>query len=180
MTYNTCQNILFLAAIFKFKINGNDEPNRYANKCLQDAQNSGVVSNVRITLWHNACEKEVRLFIALILAVGIISNPELKLYWTRDYILQTSIFHETFSLKRFQLLFRYLHFVNDEDADNDRLRKIRPLLEMLRTLFRKTHMPEQNILVDESLMLFKGRLLMKQYTRVISKVLHTALAWPVG
>jgi len=24
MTYNICQNILFLAAIFKFKINGND------------------------------------------------------------------------------------------------------------------------------------------------------------
>ena len=24
MTYNICQNIIFLAAIFKFKINGND------------------------------------------------------------------------------------------------------------------------------------------------------------
>jgi len=106
----------------------------------------------------------VRLFIALILAMGIISKPELQLYWTRDYILQTPIFHETFSLKRFQLLLRYLHFVNDEDTDNnDHLRKIRPLLEMLRTSFRKTYMPEQNILLDESLMLFKGRLLMKQY-----------------
>ena len=79
------------------------ETNRYANKCLQDALNSGVGSNARITLWHNACEKEVRLFIALILAMGIISKLELKLYWTRDYILQTPIFHETFSLKRFHL-----------------------------------------------------------------------------
>src|SRR5215510_8013604 len=110
------------------------------------------------------CAKEVRHFIALILAIGIISKPELKLYWTRDYILQTPIFHETFSLKRFQLLLRYLHFVNYEAADsNDRLRKIRPLLEMLRTSSRKTYMLEQNISVDESLMLFKGRLLMKQY-----------------
>jgi hypothetical protein len=62
------------------------------------------------------------------------------------------------------LLLRYLHFVNDEDADNnDNLRKIRPLLEMLRTLLRKTYMPEQNILVDENLIQFKGRLLMKQF-----------------
>jgi len=61
------------------------ETNRYANKCLQDAQNSGVGSNARITLWHNACEKEVRLFIALILAMGIISKPEPRLYWARDY-----------------------------------------------------------------------------------------------
>jgi len=114
------------------------ETNRYANKCLQDALNSGVGSNARITLWHDACEKEVRLFIALILAMGIINKPELKLYWTRDYILQTPILHETFSLKRFQLLLCYLHFVNDEDTDNnDCLRKIRPLLEMLRTSFRK-------------------------------------------
>ena len=140
------------------------ETNRYANKCLHDTLNSGVGSNARITVWCDVCEKEVRHFIALILAMGIISKPELKLYWTRDYILQTPIFHETFSLKRFQLLLRYLHFVNDEAADsNDRLRKIRPLLEMLRTSFRKTYMPEQNISVDESLMLFKGRLLMKQY-----------------
>jgi hypothetical protein len=101
------------------------ETNRCANKCLQDAQNSVVGSNVRIALWQDTCEKELRLFIALILAMGIISKPELKLYWTRDYILQTPIFHETFSLKRFQLLRRYLHFVNDEDADNnDCLRKI--------------------------------------------------------
>ena len=115
-------------------------------------------------MWHDACEKEARLFIALILATGIISKLELNLYWTGDYISQTPIFHETFSLERFQLLLRYLHFVSDEDADsNDRLRKIRPLLEMLCTSFRKTYMPEQNISVDESLMLFKGRLLMKQY-----------------
>jgi len=140
------------------------ETNTYANKCLQDAQNSGVDSNARITLWHDACEKEMRLFIALILAMGIISMPELKLYWTREYLLQTPISHKTFLLKRFQLLLRYLHFVNDEDTDNnDRLRKIRPLLEMLCTSFRKTCMPGQNISVDESLMLFKGRLLMKQY-----------------
>jgi len=48
-------------------------------------------------------------------------------------------------------------------CDNDCLRKIRPLPEMLRTSFRKTYMPEQNISEDESLMLFKGRLLIKQY-----------------
>ena len=56
------------------------ETNRYANKCLHNALNSGAGSNARITLWHDACEKEVRLFIALILAMGIISKPELKLY----------------------------------------------------------------------------------------------------
>ena len=56
------------------------ETNRYANKCLQDAQNSGVGSNARIALWQDACEKEMRLFIALILVMGIISKPELKLY----------------------------------------------------------------------------------------------------
>jgi hypothetical protein len=109
------------------------------------------------------CEKEMRLFIALILDMGIITKLGLKLYWTRNYILHTLIFHATFSLKRFQLLPCYLHFVNDEDTDNnDHIRKIRPLLEMLSTSFRKTYMPEQNISVDESLMLFKGGLLMKQ------------------
>jgi hypothetical protein len=51
------------------------ETNRYANKCLQNALNSGVGSNARIALWRDVCEKEVRLFIALILAMGIIGKP---------------------------------------------------------------------------------------------------------
>ena len=38
------------------------ETNRYANKCLQDALNSDVGSNARITLWHDVCEKEVTLY----------------------------------------------------------------------------------------------------------------------
>src|SRR5215510_11042916 len=49
------------------------ETNGYANKCLQDALNSGVGSNAKITVWCVVCEKEVRHFIALILAMGIIS-----------------------------------------------------------------------------------------------------------
>jgi hypothetical protein len=75
------------------------ETNRYANKCLQSALNSGVGSNVRITLWCDVCEKEVRLFMALIFAMGIISKPELKLYWTRDYIFQTSHKKELLEVK---------------------------------------------------------------------------------
>ena len=58
------------------------ETNRHSNKCREDAINSGVVSSARIRLCNDVCDKEIRLFIALILTMGIISKPEPKLHWT--------------------------------------------------------------------------------------------------
>ena len=67
---------------------------------------------------------------------------------------------------------KFLHF-NDNanptfdinDDGRDRLHKVRPLIELLHDHCKRVYTPGQNVSVDESLVLFKGRLHFKQYIR---------------
>ena len=72
------------------------------------------------------------------------------------------------SRKRFQLLQRFLHFKNNQDPqynpydpDRDRLFKIRTLMDMVTQKFNSACHPPENLIVDESVVLYKGRLLFR-------------------
>ena len=57
-----------------------------------------------------------------------------------------------------------MHFANNEDIlSNDRLEKIRPIIGDFKRKFRNCMNPIQNLCIDESLLLWKGRLGFKQY-----------------
>ena len=73
---------------------------------------------------------------------------------------------------RFLLLNRFLHFQDNQhpgydpnDPHRDRRFKIRNIMNMLKEKFNTVYYPSEYIIVDESLILFKGRLLSKQYIR---------------
>ena len=57
-----------------------------------------------------------------------------------------------------------LHFNHDEgDCNQDRLRKLRPVYDAITRRFSDVYMPDVNISIDESLILWKGRLIFKQF-----------------
>ncbi|XP_064631644.1 piggyBac transposable element-derived protein 4-like [Lineus longissimus] len=71
---------------------------------------------------------------------------------------------------RFKAILRFLHFndnthYNQDDPDRDRLYKIRRLIDCLKANCQRAFEPGKNICVDESLLLFKGRLAFKQYIK---------------
>ena len=73
------------------------------------------------------------------------------------------------SRERFQIIIRFLYFQNNEDPNynpqdpgRDRLFKIRPMIDMFKERFRNVYSPDEDLAVDESLVLFRGRLLFKQ------------------
>ena len=74
------------------------------------------------------------------------------------------------SRNRFQLLLKFLHFNDNSDKPEpndpsaDKLFKLRPLLDHLFEKFQEVYVPASNISIDESLLLWKGRLSFKQYT----------------
>ncbi|KAJ8950559.1 hypothetical protein NQ318_015692 [Aromia moschata] len=71
-------------------------------------------------------------------------------------------------LKRFEAIHQNLHFSNNDEFDeashpNPRLNKIWPVYDCLVTKFREAITPEKYIAIDESLLLYKGRLGWIQY-----------------
>ena len=74
---------------------------------------------------------------------------------------------------RFLLLNKFLHFQDNQhpgydhnDPYRDTTFKIRDIMNMLKEKFNTVYYPPEYITVDESLILFKGRLLFKQYIKI--------------
>jgi len=57
------------------------------------------------------------------------------------------------------LLIRFLRFADCENlVENDRLQRIRPFLDEVRNICLSKYVPSRNVAVDETLLLYKGRL----------------------
>ena len=94
------------------------------------------------------------------------------MYWSTNEMFHTSIFSKVMARDRFLLILKFIHFNDNEDPnydtdseDRDRLHKIRPLIDLLRERCQKVYQPGCDLSVDESLVLFKGRLHFKQFIR---------------
>lgn len=113
----------------------------------------------------------MKVFLGLVLLMGVIHNPSLPMYWTLDTLLSTPIFSQSMKRNRFYIILRFFHFNNnqtyhDADEERDRLHKIRPLIDLLKNQCHNVYQPGMNLSVDESLVLYKGRLKFRQYIKI--------------
>lgn len=103
-------------------------------------------------------------FFALMLLMPSVRKPSLKEHWSNDQLVQTPVFGTIMSQDRFLLILRLLHFSDNENANDDsRTRKIDPILTRLNEKFSETFKPFKNVWIDESFVLWKGRLIFRQY-----------------
>ena len=118
--------------------------------------------------WVNTTSDEIRVFLALVMLQGLTPKPIMWQYWSRQRIIETAFFGQCMSYKRFQALKRHLHFSDNAQFDaethpNSKLNKIFPVYELLVRKFQSLYMPGRDVTIDESLMLYKGRLGWVQY-----------------
>ena len=69
------------------------------------------------------------------------------------------------SRNKFQLILRFWHFINNQDSGSGRLCKIIGLLDHLNNALDNIFCPNKNKLIDESMILWKGRLVFRQYVK---------------
>jgi hypothetical protein len=145
------------------------ETNRYATQYIEEnADTIRPHSNVRA--WKRTNSNEIITFTGLLLLMGIVYKPRLPLYWSTDDLYNTPIFSQVMNRDRFLLLLKFLHFANNDgydpqDPERDRLHKIREFSNMIKNRCKTVVTPGKHICVDESLVLYKGRLAFKQYIR---------------
>ena len=94
------------------------------------------------------------------------------MYWSTDELYSTPIFSQVMTRDRFLVLLKFWHFADNmdpsydvRDPNRDKLHKVRPLIDMMRSRCKRVYAPGKYLSVDESLVLFKGRLGFKQYIR---------------
>ena len=78
----------------------------------------------------------MKVFIALLIATGLIQKPSIEMYWSLDCVIATEFFNSHMSLKRFQLILANFHVDDDNENDGtDSLLKLRPFITHLRQKF---------------------------------------------
>lgn len=141
------------------------ETNRYAEQFI--SKNPPKERSLYKT-WTPTTENEIRLFLGILILQGIVKLPRQEWYWSKRKVLHSSIFPELMSRNRFLLLMKFLHFANNDSIDllnhpNPKLWKFFEIMEHLRRRFRDVYVPEEFVSLDESLMLYKGRLGWKMF-----------------
>lgn len=143
-------------------ITGICEKTNNSHKNLAQAKTHAVHS--RVKKWTDTSPSEIYLFIAITMLMSRMKKISIREYWSTDIVTKTEIFSKLMSRVRYESLLKMLHFNDDNNMSSyDPLIKIRPVVTELRNSFSKSFYPYEYLCIDESLLLYKGRLFFKQY-----------------
>lgn len=137
------------------------ETNRYAQDLKNDPR---IKSHASIKKWTPISDRELWSFLGICMLQSLIPLPVEAEYWKpRFTYLKFGVFEDIMSFNRFKSIKRCLHFVDNlalsfDNGTPNRLAKIQPILDHLSSKFSSLYLPEQEIAIDESLLLWKGRL----------------------
>jgi len=115
--------------------------------------------------WWPLTKNEFRAFIAVNLLMGIKRLPNHRSYWNRrnEFLYCPSI-STIMTYRRYEDITRCLHVADDsvpvvagDDAEFDRLRKMRWLVTELQSRFKSTWNLHQEVTVDETMVPYKGK-----------------------
>ena len=116
-------------------------------------------------LW-SVSREEIEQFIGTVYYMSLTQKPKTRDYWSSSHPVREV--SEVISLNRCEEIKRNLHFSDNNffippgQDGHDKLYKIRPLLDHMRTALLKVP-KEKELCVDEQIIPFKGRSTLKQY-----------------
>ncbi|XP_068221401.1 piggyBac transposable element-derived protein 4-like [Palaemon carinicauda] len=139
------------------------ETNRYAAYMIEKMQ--PLAPRSRYRAWRDVDAGEIKAFIAIEIAMGLVHTSSLASYFSKKFWLtETPGFSNIMSRDRYEIIRSCLDFAdNSVDGNDDRLYKIKPILDIVKDLYSKYYVSGRDLSVDESIVKFKGRLFFKQY-----------------
>lgn len=109
-------------------------------------------------------KKDIQKYLGICIFTSVVHMPSVRDYWSQG--LKFEPIAETMSLNNFEKIRRYLHF-NDNSTmlpkdhpDNDRLHKIRPVIDHLNNKYQSIPF-SRNLGLDEQLCVTKARMYLK-------------------
>ena len=136
------------------------------NLCAEQQQQQNGTADTR---WIATTIDEVRAFFSLQIIMGIHNLPEYSHYWAENKNLNVQGVSDVMPKARYEKLSQYLHLTDNihqptaDSPEYDPLFKVRPLMDMLNRIFLQHYTPGREPSVDEAMIGFKGRSLLKQY-----------------
>jgi hypothetical protein len=105
---------------------------------------------------------EMKIYISLVIAMGLTRKPDLESYWSTDPTISTPFFVSKLAKDRFMAILSNLHLVDNDNHPAGRLYKVNPFIHMMRITF-DVYSPEETLSFDEGTCPFKGRVKFRVY-----------------
>ena len=116
--------------------------------------------------WKEVSTQEMKTMLGLTFFMSIIQKPSINSYWETNSMMITPHFGQCMGRDRYSFILRYLRFSDPYEVDKSV--KSTRLQDFFSEMFRlcSTFVADQELSLDESLLLFKGRLLFKMFIRI--------------
>lgn len=109
--------------------------------------------------------EELYVFFGALLLSGYAKYPNKRMYWSSESDVP-KILADSMRLNRFEQIVRNLHLNDNSNIDKeDRLYKLRPIIETLNVNFRKYSGLDEKLSIDESMIPYYGKHYAKQFIK---------------
>ena len=139
------------------------ETNRYADQEIN--KHCPLRKSSRLNLWKPVDHQEMCQFLGILLHMRCVKLPTFEPYWSTNILYKFPMFSKIMPRNRFQLTLRFWHFVDNNTAGPGRFKKIVPIVEHLNNTMNTIYIPDKDLSIDESMMLWRGRLVFRQYIK---------------
>ena len=137
------------------------ETNRNAHQVISKGNIKG---DSRVNSWTDTNVQEIKQFLGLFCWMGMIRMSSIDSYWRTTSLFKNVFAPQTMTRNRFQLLLKMWHFSNIGTApEGDRNFKVSELLKIVLSQFVAATIPSKDIVIDESMISFRGWLKFRQY-----------------
>ena len=97
--------------------------------------------------------------------MGLVAIPTYKSYWSTNRLYKNKLFKSVMTRDRFTSIMCFLNFGEEPVYEDDRLGKIRFLINHLNATVPEIFIPHKELSLDESMMLWRRRLVFQQYIK---------------
>lgn len=137
-----------------------------ANRHAVDLIAKGSGDEPRIASWVDVTPTEMKIFLGLLFHMGTIKLNRINDYWKKNHLFNLQCFSTYMSRNRFLLILRSLQFEEtDTQEPRTQLGKIMPLINFYNNKMLEIYYPVRELSIDESMVLWRGRLKFRQYIK---------------
>ncbi|KAG5876647.1 hypothetical protein JTB14_014630 [Gonioctena quinquepunctata] len=126
---------------------------------LHSVKNSNTPASSQTKKWQSTDIEEMYVFFAVSLLI-----PQMGKQGSKDAVIERPFFNQIISRDRYFQVLRSIHFTNNDTPNpNECLFKNRSINDQFRKVSKEMYTLSRNICIDESPILFEGRISFKQY-----------------
>ena len=108
-------------------------------------------------------KEEMEKFIGLLIYMGLVPLADTQLFWSKISLYINAFVQKTMSRDCFLLLLQMVHFYDKSKPAVGRDIKIKKLLSMILELYHSVYKSGPDVVIDESMVPFRGRVAFRQY-----------------